>query len=133
MNRPLRGKNSIEGRPNKNENAFRNDGRWYYSEDNLNVTAHTVIEYADTLNDFSGKLGTNFFRDYYQDGEVDYTKDGYDSSKYTGLTTGTSAYFTNDEYYKKPKQKVRQVQVILLILLLIPTMHRSTYLSVGIF
>lgn len=56
-------KNSIEGRPNKNENAFRNDGRWYYSEDNLNVTAHTVIEYADTLNDFSGKLGTNFFRD----------------------------------------------------------------------
>lgn len=98
-------KNSIEGRPNKNENAFRNDGRWYYSEDNLNVTAHTVIEYADTLNDFSGKLGTNFFRDYYQDGEVDYTKDGYDSSKYTGLTTGISAYFTNDEYYKKTEAK----------------------------
>lgn len=98
-------KNSIEGRPNKNENAFRNDGRWYYSEDNLNVTAHMVIEYADTLNDFSGKLGTNFFRDYYQDGEVDYTKDGYDSSKYTGLTTGTSAYFTNDEYYKKTEAK----------------------------
>lgn len=98
-------KNSIEGRPNKNENAFRNDGRWYYTEDNLNVTAHTVIEYADTLNDFSGKLGTNFFRDYYQDGEVDYTKDGYDSSKYTGLTTGTSAYFTNDEYYKKTEAK----------------------------
>lgn len=98
-------KNSIEGQPNKNENAFRNDGRWYYSEDNLNVTAHTVIEYADTLNDFSGKLGTNFFRDYYQDGEVDYTKDGYDSSKYTGLTTGTSAYFTNDEYYKKTEAK----------------------------
>lgn len=98
-------KNSIEGRPNKNENAFRTDGRWYYSEDNLNVTAHTVIEYADTLNDFSGKLGTNFFRDYYQDGEVDYTKDGYDSSKYTGLTTGTSAYFTNDEYYKKTEAK----------------------------
>lgn len=97
-------KNSIEGQPNKNENAFRNDGRWYYSEDNLNVTAHTVIEYADTLDGFSGKLGTNFFRDYYQkDGEVgvDYTKAGYDSSKYTGLTTGTSAYFTNDEYYKK--------------------------------
>ena len=94
-------KNSIEGQPNKNENAFRNDGRWYYSEDNLNVTAHTVIEYADTLDGFSGKLGTNFFRDYYQDGKVDYTKDGYDSSKYTGLTTGTSAYFTNDEYYKK--------------------------------
>lgn len=98
-------KNSIEGQPNKNENAFRNEGRWYYSEDNLNVTAHTVIEYADTLNDFSGKLGTNFFRDYYQDGEVDYTKDGYDSSKYTGLTTGTSAYFTNDEYYKKTEAK----------------------------
>lgn len=97
--------NSIEGKPNMNQNAFRNDGRWYYSEDNLNVTAHTVIEYADTLNDFSGKLGTNFFRDYYQDGEVDYTKDVYDSSKYTGLTTGTSAYFTNDEYYKKTEAK----------------------------
>lgn len=94
-------KNSIEGQPNKNENAFRNDGRWYYSEDNLNVTAHTVIEYANTLYDFSGELGKSFFRDYYQKGEVDYTKDGYDSSKYTGLTTGTSAYFTNDEYYKK--------------------------------
>lgn len=98
-------KNSIEGRPNKNENAFRNDGRWYYSEDNLNVTAHTVIEYANTLDDFSGKLGTNFFRDYYQDGKVDYTMDGYDSSKYTGLKTGTSAYFTNDEYYKKTEAK----------------------------
>lgn len=97
--------NSIEGKPNMNQNAFRNDGRWYYSEDNLNVTAHTVIEYADTLNDFSGKLGTNFFRDYYQDGKVDYTMDGYDRSKYTGLTTGTSAYFTNDEYYKKTEAK----------------------------
>lgn len=94
-------KNSIEGQPNKNENAFRNDGRWYYSEDNLNVTAHTVIEYANTLDDFSGELGKSFFRDYYQKGEVDYTKDGYDSSIYTGLTTRTSAYFTNDEYYKK--------------------------------
>lgn len=99
-------KNSIEGQPNKNENAFRNDGRWYYSEDNLNVTAHTVIEYADTLDDFSGKLGTNFFRDYYQNG-VDYTMDGYDSSEYTGLNTGTSAYFTNDEYYKKTEAKGR--------------------------
>lgn len=100
-----RGK-SIEGGPSdRTENAFRNDGRWYYSEDNLNVTAHTVIEYANTLDDFSGKLGTNFFRDYYQDGKVDYTMDGYDSSKYTGLTTGTSAYFTNDEYYKKTEAK----------------------------
>lgn len=97
--------NSIEGKPNMNQNAFRNDGRWYYSEDNLNVTAHTVIEYANTLDDFSGTLGTNFFRDYYQDGKVDYTKKGYDSSKYTGLKTGTSAYFTNDEYYKKTEAK----------------------------
>lgn len=97
--------NSIEGKPNMNQNAFRNDGRWYYSEDNLNVTAHTVIEYANTLDDFSGELGKSFFRDYYQKGEVDYTKDGYDSSKYTGLTTRTSAYFTNDEYYKKTEAK----------------------------
>lgn len=96
-----RGKSIENGPSNRTENAFRNDGRWYYSEDNLNVTAHTVIEYAETLDDFSGTLGTNFFRDYYQDGKVDYTKDGYDNSQYTGLTTGTSAYFTNDEYYKK--------------------------------
>lgn len=101
----VKSNNSIEGEPNKNEDAYRNDGRWYYSEDNLNVTAHTVIEYADTLDAFSGTLGTDFRRDYYQDGEVDYTKDGYDSSKYTGQNTGTSAYFTNDEYYKKTEAK----------------------------
>lgn len=123
-------KNSIEGRPNKNENAFRNDGRWYYSEDNLNVTAHTVIEYANTLDDFSGKLGTNFFRDYYQDGEVDYTKDGYDSSKYTGLTTGTSAYFTNDEYYKKTEAK-GQAGSDNTFDIIANTDHASQYIFVG--
>lgn len=123
-------KNSIEGRPNKNENAFRNDGRWYYSEDNLNVTAHTVIEYANTLDDFSGKLGTNFFRDYYQDGEVDYTKDGYDSSKYTGLTTGTSAYFTNDEYYKKTEAKC-QTGSDNTFDIIANTDHASQYIFVG--
>lgn len=102
--------NSIEGQPKKNEKAFRNDGRWYYSEDNLDVTAHTVIEYADTLDDFSGKLGESFFRDYYQkdeEGGVDYTKADYDSSKYTGLKTGTSAYFTNKDYYQKTEAKGR--------------------------
>lgn len=102
--------NSIEGQPKKNENAFRNDGRWYYSEDNLDVTAHTVIEYADTLDDFSGTLGADFRRDYYQEDEeggVDYTKAGYDSSKYTGLETGTSAYFTNEDYYQKTEAKGR--------------------------
>lgn len=123
-------KNSIEGRPNKNENAFRNDGRWYYSKDNLNVTAHTVIEYANTLDDFSGKLGTNFFRDYYQDGEVDYTKDGYDSSKYTGLTTGTSAYFTNDEYYKKTEAK-GQTGSDNTFDIIANTDHASQYIFVG--
>lgn len=123
-------KNSIEGRPNKNENAFRTDGRWYYSEDNLNVTAHTVIEYANTLDDFSGKLGTNFFRDYYQDGEVDYTKDGYDSSKYTGLTTGTSAYFTNDEYYKKTEAK-GQTGSDNTFDIIANTDHASQYIFVG--
>lgn len=101
----VKSNNSIEGEPNKNEDAYRNDGRWYYSEDKLDVTAHTVIEYADTLDAFSGTLGTDFRRDYYQDGEVDYTKDGYDSSKYTGLKTGTSAYFTNKDYYQKTEAK----------------------------
>lgn len=97
----MRGKSIENGPYNRTENAYRNDGRWYYSEDKLDVTAHTVIEYADTLNGFSGELGTDFFRDYYQSDKVDYTKDGYDSSIYTGQNTGTSAYFTNDEYYKK--------------------------------
>lgn len=97
----MRGKSIENGPYNRTENAYRNDGRWYYSEDKLDVTAHTVIEYADTLNGFSGELGKNFFRDYYQSDKVDYTKDGYDSSIYTGQNTGTSAYFTNDEYYKK--------------------------------
>lgn len=122
-------KNSIEGQPNKNENAFRNDGRWYYSEDNLNVTAHTVIEYADTLDGFSGKLGESFFRDYYQN-DVDYTKDGYDSSKYTGLTTGTSAYFTNDEYYKKTEAK-GQTGSGNTFNIIANTDHASEYIFVG--
>lgn len=100
----VKSNNSIEGEPNKNEDAYRNDGRWYYSEDNLDVTAHTVIEYADTLDGFSGELGTDFHRDYYQK-DVDYTKEGYDSSIYTGQTTKTSAYFTNDGYYKKTEAK----------------------------
>lgn len=122
--------NSIEGKPNMNQNAFRNDGRWYYSEDNLNVTAHTVIEYANTLDDFSGTLGTNFFRDYYQDGKVDYTKDGYDSSKYTGLKTGTSAYFTNDEYYKKTEAK-GQTGSGNTFNIIANTDHASEYIFVG--
>lgn len=100
----VKSNNSIEGEPNKNEDAYRNDGRWYYSEDKLDVTAHTVIEYADTLDGFSGELGTDFHRDYYQK-DVDYTKEGYDSSIYTGQTTKTSAYFTNDGYYKKTEAK----------------------------
>ncbi|WP_288678090.1 hypothetical protein [uncultured Aggregatibacter sp.] len=105
----LRGK-SIEEQPVNAEYAYRNDGRWYYSEDNLDVTAHTVIEYAETLDGFSGKLGESFFRDYYQkdeEGGVDYTKAGYDSSKYTGLETKTSAYFTNKDYYQKTEAKGR--------------------------
>lgn len=101
------GKSIENGPSDREEKAYRNDGRWYYSEDNLNVTAHTVIEYADTLDDFSGTLGTDFRRDYYQDGNVDYTKDGYDSSKYTGQITKTSAYFTNKDYYQKTEAKGR--------------------------
>lgn len=126
----VKSNNSIEGEPNKNEDAYRNDGRWYYSEDNLNVTAHTVIEYADTLDAFSGTLGTDFRRDYYQDGNVDYTKDGYDSSKYTGLTTGTSAYFTNDEYYKKTEAK-GQTGSGNTFDIIANTDHESQYIFVG--
>lgn len=126
----VKSNNSIEGEPNKNEDAYRNDGRWYYSEDKLDVTAHTVIEYADTLNDFSGELGKSFFRDYYQDGEVDYTKDGYDSSIYTGQNTGTSAYFTNDEYYKKTEAK-GQTGSGNTFNIIANTDHASQYIFVG--
>lgn len=126
----MRGKSIENGPYNRTENAYRNDGRWYYSEDKLDVTAHTVIEYADTLNGFSGELGTDFFRDYYQSDKVDYTKDGYDSSKYTGLTTGTSAYFTNDEYYKKTEAK-GQTGSDNTFNIIANTDHASEYIFVG--
>lgn len=122
--------NSIEGKPNMNQNAFRNDGRWYYSQDNLDVTAHTVIEYADTLDGFSGELGKNFHRDYYQEGEVDYTKAGYDSSQCTGQITKTSAYFTNDEYYKKTEAK-GQTGSDNTFNIIANTDHTSKYIFVG--
>ncbi|HJI61201.1 MAG TPA: hypothetical protein OIM34_04610 [Ruminococcus bromii] len=123
-------KNSIEDEPNKNENAFRNDGRWYYSEDNLDVTAHTVIEYADTLDGFSGELGRNFHRDYYQEGEVDYTKAGYDSSQYTGQITKTSAYFTNEGYYQKTEAN-GQTGTDKTFDIIANTDHTSQYIFVG--
>ena len=122
--------NSIEGQPKKNENAFRNDGRWYYSQDNLDVTAHTVIEYADTLDGFSGKLGENFHRDYYQEGKVDYTKAGYDSSKYTGQITKTSAYFTNEGYYQKTEAN-GQTGTDNTFDIIANTDHTSEYIFVG--
>lgn len=123
-------KNSIEDKPNKNENAFRNDGRWYYSEDNLDVTAHTVIEYANTLDGFSGELGKDFRRDYYQDNEVDYTKDGYNSSEYTGLETGTSAYFTNEGYNQKTEAN-GQTGTDNTFDIIANTDHTSQYIFVG--
>lgn len=126
----MRGKSIENGPYNRTENAYRNDGRWYYSEDKLDVTAHTVIEYADTLNGFSGELGTDFFRDYYQDGKVDYTKDGYDSSIYTGQNTRTSAYFTNDEYYKKTEAN-GQTGSDNTFDIIANTDHESQYIFVG--
>lgn len=126
----MRGKSIENGPYNRTENAYRNDGRWYYSEDKLDVTAHTVIEYADTLNGFSGELGTDFFRDYYQSDKVDYTKDGYDSSIYTGQNTGTSAYFTNDEYYKKTEAK-GQTGSGNTFNIIANTDHASEYIFVG--
>ena len=126
----MRGKSIENGPYNRTENAYRNDGRWYYSEDKLDVTAHTVIEYADTLNGFSGELGTDFFRDYYQSDKVDYTKDGYDSSIYTGQNTGTSAYFTNDEYYKKTEAN-GQTGSDNTFDIIANTDHESQYIFVG--
>ena len=62
-----------------NEDAFRADGRWYYSKTGDKVTTDIIIEYADDAS-------SEFVVDEFKDGNV-------------GTITGASAYFANSEFY----------------------------------
>ena len=70
--------------------AYRSDGRWYYSNSNQLITAHTIIATV------SSETATDYARDYYQADQIDFTKAGYDRTANTGLNTHVKAYFTND-------------------------------------
>ena len=69
--------------------ALRSDGRWYYSNSDQLIKAHTIVAIVDA----SGKVYT---RDYYQAGQVDYTKGGYDITDHTTVDHEIKAYFTNN-------------------------------------
>ena len=70
--------------------AYRSDGRWYYSNSDQLISAHTIIA------KLSSETGTVYTRDYYQADQIDFTKAGYDRTANTGLNTHVKAYFTND-------------------------------------
>lgn len=73
------------------EKGNRLDGRWYYSQNQQEITGEIKIQYANTLDDY--KVG-NFHDDTFADDEP---------SSIEGTTTGASAYFTD------PKDKVRKL------------------------
>lgn len=60
----------------------RSDGRWYYSKKGDRIEANVIIQYSDTKN------GT-------------YVTDNFATDSNIGAATGTSAYFTDDDYYGK--------------------------------
>lgn len=68
------------------------DGRWYYSQNQQEITGEIKIQYANTLDDY--KVG-GFHEDKFAD---------ENASSIVGTTTGASAYFTN------PKDKVRKLE-----------------------
>ena len=70
--------------------AYRSDGRWYYSNSDQLITAHTIIATV------SSETATDYARDYYQADQIDFTKAEYDRTANTGLNTNVKAYFTND-------------------------------------
>ena len=69
--------------------ALRSDGRWYYSNSDQLIKAHTIVAIVDA----SGKVYT---RDYYQANQVDYTKGGYDITDHETVDHHIQAYFTNN-------------------------------------
>ncbi len=60
----------------------RSDGRWYYSKKGDRIKANVIIQYSETKN------GTYVTDDFVTDSNI-------------GAATGTSAYFTDDDYYGK--------------------------------
>lgn len=70
--------------------GLRSDGRWYATNSNQLLKAHTIIEYAEKDDDNA------YTRDFYQAGGIDYTSSsGYNPSVNTGLATRIQAYFEN--------------------------------------
>lgn len=65
-----------------NDKGNRSDGRWYYSKKGDRIEANVIIQYSDTKN------GT-------------YVTDNFATDSNIGATTGTSAYFTDDDNYGK--------------------------------
>ena len=73
----------------------RSDGRWYYSDSNQLLRAHTLIEIAD-------KKNGPYVRDYYQTGNIDFeSPSGYDSTKNAGLISDVTARFTNNNSFSR--------------------------------
>lgn len=67
------------------EKGNRLDGRWYYSQNQQDITGEIKIQYANTLDDY--KVGS-FQEDTFADDKA---------TSIVGKTTGASAYFTNPE------------------------------------
>lgn len=65
------------------EKGNRLDGRWYYSQNQQEITGEIKIQYANTLDDY--KVG-DFHEDTFANDEP---------SSILGTTTGASAYFTD--------------------------------------
>ena len=71
--------------------GYRSDGRWFVTSSDQVLTAHAIVEVAESQN-------SEFVRDYFQANGVDYTSaSGYVPAENTGIDTGIKAYFTNSD------------------------------------
>ncbi|WP_405346840.1 hypothetical protein [Ruminococcus sp.] len=81
----------LEGGTGDGDPGYRSDGRWFVTSSDQVLTAHAIVEVAESQN-------SEFVRDYFQNGGIDYTSaTGYDPAENTGIDTGIKAYFTNDD------------------------------------
>lgn len=77
------------------QQAYRSDGRWYYSDSTQLIKANTIVEVANS------KAGP-FVRDYFQENNYDYKSgENYIPTKNAGLNTGVKAYLTNSNSVRK--------------------------------
>lgn len=77
----------------KNDWGHRSDGRWYYSDPNQLIAAHSLIEISDT------KINPVYRRDYYQADRTDFeSASGYVVEDNAGQT-GITANFTNSNSF----------------------------------